>query len=408
MTTTEYDVAIVGAGIVGAALAAHLAPRASVLLLDRDLSVRGSTGHNPGLVGQLNRLPPLTELARRSVAAYRRIPGGFDDLGCLELALTKPEMEVLRARGKLARASGLPATLVSQSEARRLAPAFVADAVGGLHFPDDGAASPKLLATSYHAAAAAAGATLLAADVIRIAGGGVETSAGCFRAKAVAVCTGIWGAQLLPLAVGAVVVGQGYAYSAVRRPRTASPIVRWPGAQVYGRDHGDRDGIGSYDHAPVHVPPSYLGGHATAASAWAKVLNGAMEKALALLPEQTAARFEGRVTAGAGGDVQDAIGRARGAGQAHVFNSLFQVTPDGYPLVGRVEGGVYAAIGVWVTHAYGAAGVLADMILEELGRGEMKDEDAEIRRALDPLRFAGQDVVREALGTYNDIYNRKK
>jgi hypothetical protein len=63
---------------------------------------------------------------------------------------------------------------------------------------------------------------------------------------------------------------------------------------------------------------------------------------------------------------------------------------------------------VWVTHAYGAAGVLADMILEELGRGEMKDEDAEIRRALDPLRFAGQDVVREALGTYNDIYNRKK
>ncbi|KLT38995.1 FAD dependent oxidoreductase [Cutaneotrichosporon oleaginosum] len=344
MTATEYDIAIIGAGIVGSSLASHLAPHARVLLLDRDLAVRGSSGHNPGFVGQLNRLPPLTELARRSVRAYSTVPGGFENSGCLEVALTKPELEMLRARGALARASGMKATLVSQAEARRLAPAFVEDCVGGLHFPDDGSADPKVLAKHYQAQAASAGATLLAADVLAFKEGAVETSEGVIKAKRVAVCTGIWGTQLLPLPMaGAVVVGQGYAYSSTRRPRTASPIIRWPGVQVYGRDHGDRDGIGSYDHAPVHVPTSDIGGHSTAASAWNKAFTGALARALALLPEQTAARFYGRTLAGTGTeDAAAAIIQAREAGRAHAFNSLFQVTSDGYPLVGRVQDGVYA------------------------------------------------------------------
>lgn len=410
MPCTEYDIAIVGAGIVGSALAARLAPHARILLLDRDLSIRGSTGRNPGFVGQLNNLPPLTELARRSVHAYRKIPGGFDDVGGLEVALTKPELEHLRARGALASASGLKATLVSGTEARRLAPAFVEDSVGGLHFPDDGVADPKVLTVSFQAAATAAGAVLLDADVLRFKDGVLETSAGIFTAARVAVCTGIWAQQLLPLHA-AVVVGQGYAYSATHRARTAAPFVRWPAAQVYARDHGTVDGIGSYDHAPVRVAPGR-----TAVAAWDKAFNRAIERALALLPEQTAVRFENRITAGMRRGKEDAaqkaeeaeaaVVQARGAGRAYAFNSLFQVTPDGCPLVGRVREGVYAAVGVWVTHAAGAAGLLADMMLEDMGRGEPKD--IELRKALDPLRFAGRDVVDEALRTYNDIYNRKK
>ncbi|CAK9782031.1 unnamed protein product [Cutaneotrichosporon oleaginosum] len=82
----EYDIAIVGAGIVGSCLAAQLAPHARVLLVDRDVrGLRGSTGHAPGFVGQLNELAPLTELAKRTVASYRAIPGGFDVVGGLEV-----------------------------------------------------------------------------------------------------------------------------------------------------------------------------------------------------------------------------------------------------------------------------------------------------------------------------------
>ncbi|KLT40138.1 hypothetical protein CC85DRAFT_304459 [Cutaneotrichosporon oleaginosum] len=70
----EYDIAIVGAGIVGSCLAAQLAPHARVLLVDRDVrGLRGSTGHAPGF------------LAKRTVASYRAIPGGFDVVGGLEV-----------------------------------------------------------------------------------------------------------------------------------------------------------------------------------------------------------------------------------------------------------------------------------------------------------------------------------
>jgi glycine/D-amino acid oxidase-like deaminating enzyme len=79
-------VVIIGAGIVGSSLAKHLSLlHVPVTLLDRSLSTTlpGSTGLAPGFVGHVNELPTLTELAKRSVEDYKKIPGGFKQVGGL-------------------------------------------------------------------------------------------------------------------------------------------------------------------------------------------------------------------------------------------------------------------------------------------------------------------------------------
>ncbi|BEI79946.1 hypothetical protein CcaverHIS002_0104750 [Cutaneotrichosporon cavernicola] len=104
MIENQYDIAIIGASIVGASLASRLAPHIRVLLIDNHVS-------EPDPFVQLK--PPLTELARRSVAAYSSIPGAFDQTGSLEVARTDSEMEDLRGRGILSVNMGLDVTLRS-------------------------------------------------------------------------------------------------------------------------------------------------------------------------------------------------------------------------------------------------------------------------------------------------------
>ena len=103
-----------GGGIVGAALAFYSPskhqPPDKVILLDRSLKKSlGSTGHAPGLVGQLNESPALTRLAQDTVTEYLSIPGGFTTVGGLDLASTPAGVEGLQSRFKKARAAGLSA-----------------------------------------------------------------------------------------------------------------------------------------------------------------------------------------------------------------------------------------------------------------------------------------------------------
>lgn len=418
--STSYDIAIVGAGIVGSSLAAALAPHARVLLVDRDVrGLPGSTGHAPGFVGQLNCVLPLTELAKRSVQAYRGIEGGFDVVGGLEVALSTTELEELEHRRALAESSGLRASLLSPEEAVAIAPDFVAESAGALHFPDDGTANARVLALAFQDRARQAGAAALDADVSAVtpSSGGVTltTSRGEFKAAKAAICTGVWAAQLAPALMAAVTVAHPYAYSHARAPRGyTSPFVRWPSRHVYARDHGRRDGLGSYDHDPVHVSSRAMARHRTATGAWDEMFDGVIQRGLALLPSASHGGFADPVVADAGSAAEggeraaqayETAENAKAEGRAYAFNGLFQVTPDGMPLVGRVQDGVYVAVGVWVTQGAGAAGLLADLILEDMGRGPAKD--VELRKAVDPLRFAGgEGEIEAALRTYNNIYNK--
>ncbi|WWC95855.1 hypothetical protein V866_002722 [Kwoniella sp. B9012] len=392
-------VAIIGAGIVGSHLASFLSTSlgSRVILIDKDIrGLPGSTGHAPGFVGQYNELPVLTELAKRSVLYYSQGgEDGFQRVGGLEIS------QGLEERAQAARSAGLQAELVNKQQILDLVPSFVNEGYiaeegnAGLYFPNDGTATAIVVTHAQQDKAASNGAILLDAEVsshtktIDGKGWNIKTNLGEIEVGKLVYCTGIWASQLLPQLEHSVVsVSHPYSYSRphpIREKKT--PFVRWPKEHVYARDHGERDGLGSYAHAPIKVPREEHG--ETAYGNWEESFNDVLEKGYSLLDEGIAKSLEGEDT--------------------KKFNGLFSVTPDGVPLVGRVDEGLYCAVGVWVTHAAGSARLLADELV-----GGSKDEDEWLRKALDPKRFDKYTSDEEkkvleskSLAKYNDIYNKE-
>jgi D-arginine dehydrogenase len=84
MPDSEFDAAIVGAGIAGASFAYTLAPHARVLLLERE-SQPGmhSTGRSAAMFMESYGPPQVRALTRASRAFYTRPPPGFADVPIL-------------------------------------------------------------------------------------------------------------------------------------------------------------------------------------------------------------------------------------------------------------------------------------------------------------------------------------
>ncbi len=81
---STFDVAIVGAGIAGAALAWTIAPRRRVLLLEREAQPgMHSTGRSAAMFMQSYGSPQGRALTRASAAFYRQPPEGFADVPLL-------------------------------------------------------------------------------------------------------------------------------------------------------------------------------------------------------------------------------------------------------------------------------------------------------------------------------------
>ena len=392
-TTIAGDIVIIGAGIVGSALAYFLSGPYSkqrrIILVDRAFSpLKGSTGWVPGFVGQLNESEILTRLAIDTVNEYLQLPDdGFDSRGGLEIATSEHAAERLRSRHDLAKRRGLQAELIPAEQAAQMAPDLVNQngTILGLYFPQDGAANATYITEFYQKGAGGNGVHFVEAHVTEILCSGnrvigVKTSADrIIQANTVVIASGIWAQETcgflhndLPIPI--VPVGHPYMYGPDREPKgTKTPWVRWPEHHVYARDHGRFYGLGSYAHIPTQEAPTE-----SAIGAWRKPFDTALEEALRLLPA------------------------GRELSPRTQFHGIFSMTPDNLPLVGSVPvlDDLYMAAAVWVTHAAGCAKFLKAMI-----NGEVLDERVKV--ALNPARFKGKnmdDLTSEALRRYNDIY----
>ncbi|KAK1593600.1 FAD dependent oxidoreductase [Colletotrichum navitas] len=395
MSKPTETVIIVGAGIVGSALAYFLSssptPR-RITLIDRSFGpLVGSTGHAPGFVGQFNESEVLTKLAVETVSEYTKIPGGFDSVGGMEVAFQPAGVGGLRLRCTSAAQRGLSAEMLSIERAHALAPELIEESSAGMAvwYPSDGIADACRITSFYQKEATKSGVQLLQRNVkkVVIQGGrvvGVELVDGDsvkqLNADKVVIATGIWAQDLcsdLGFPVPVVPVGHPYMHGKPRNPLPRKlPFVRWPERHVYARDHGDRYGIGSYNHEPIGCKSK----NGTAIGSWVKGFEQTLQSATELLPLAAAEEFD----------------------QGASFNGIFSVTPDNMPLAGSVQSvpGLHMATAVWVTHAAATARFLARMI-----DGEGMDQ--ETRTVLDPERFKGQDFAileKKSLISYNDIY----
>jgi (S)-2-hydroxyglutarate dehydrogenase len=211
----ELRIGVVGAGIIGLAVARRLAelrPGAAVTVLEKERRVAvHQTGRNSGVVHAGIYYAPgslKARLCRRGVellrgyCAERAIP--LDECGKLVVALDASELDRLRELERRAAENGVPRMRwVEQDELREIEPH--AAGIAGLH-------SPTTAITDYRAVAEAfardvgdsGGSVVLGAEVV-----GITTQAGAVRVQTaldefefdrVAICAGLQSDRVARLA----------------------------------------------------------------------------------------------------------------------------------------------------------------------------------------------------------------
>ncbi|MDO9457578.1 FAD-dependent oxidoreductase [Nocardioides sp.] len=368
---TGKRVVVIGAGVVGAALADELTERGwtDVTVVDAGPipHTGGSSTHAPGLVFQANGSRMMSQLATYTVDKLVGLETDegpcFLQVGGLEVATTADRLTELHRRAGWLAANGVTAEVLTADEcvARHdlLDPAVV---LGGLFTPTDGLAKAIRAVDAQTRRAAERGATLRpGAEVLdvlvedgRVVG--VETTRGRIDADVVVCCAGIWGQKVAGM-VGLTLPLTPLEHQLVRTtpvPAMAGqdtearrPILRHQGEDLYYRDDFDRQVVGSYAHRPMPVTYDEF-------DDWGREVmpsvrpytpddfEGPWKTSQALLP----ALAETEVESG--------------------INGIFSFTTDGAPLIGESPdvAGFWVAEAVWVTHSAGVGRAVAELLVD--------------------------------------------
>ena len=223
---TGAEVVVVGAGMVGASAAYHLA-RAGMrpLVLDANSPAWGASGRNAGmaLAGLGGHFPRVTRIVReaggRSILDYTarsldmieawdaELPGGleWDRTGSLDLALDAVEEAHIRSMAASQSAEGLAVEIIGPDELLALAPGLAAEQVRAAKWtPGDGRLNPFRLCYALLDAVRAMGGTVVTgvrAERLLVNSGrtsGLATSHGDIAAGAVLLATNAWTPALAP------------------------------------------------------------------------------------------------------------------------------------------------------------------------------------------------------------------
>ncbi|MDI6097047.1 FAD-dependent oxidoreductase [Actinoplanes sp. NEAU-A12] len=375
--TKSPRVVVIGAGVVGSALADELTERGwtDVTVVDqgRLFLPGGSSSHAPGLVFQTNPSKTMTELAAYTVRKLSAL-GCFLQVGGLEVATTGARWHDLERKHGLATSWGVRSSLLSPQECALHHPLLdPGRLLGGFHVPTDGLAQATRAVETQARRAIERGARFLGEHtVVGIGrkGGrvtGVETDQGFIPADVVVCAAGFWGPRigemvgltvpLLPLAhqyarTGPVPAMAGLNDLVLEARR---PILRHQDQDLYYREHGDRLGIGYYGHRPMPVALDSLPteGMPSVLPFTPGDFAPAWRESVALLPDL------------AGAEVEEGI------------NGVFSFTPDGGPLIGEHHdlAGFWVAEAVWVTHSAGVARALAEWLVDGQPRIDLHEAD---------------------------------
>ncbi|MBT0767386.1 FAD-dependent oxidoreductase [Kineosporia sp. J2-2] len=367
-------VVIVGAGVVGAALADELSERGwtQITVVEQGELPRpgGSSSHAPGLVFQTNSSKTMAQLAKYTVEKLVSLDLDgepcFLQVGGLEVATTPERLAELHRRAGWATAWGLDARVITPAECSRLWPMLDESVVlGGLHLPTDGLAKAVRAVEAQLRRARARGVSVLdrheVLDVLRTDDGlkvtGVRTDQGDIEADIVVCCAGFWGpkvAAMVGMTLPLTPLGHQLAWTtpvpslAGTTDEATRPILRHQDADLYYRENFDGLGIGYYGHRPMPVRLSDVPGVREAED---------MPSVLPFTPADFAPAWT---------ESQRLLPDLGGSAVVEGINGIFSFTTDDFPLLGpsaAVEG-FWVAEAVWVTHSAGVAAAMAEWLVE--------------------------------------------
>jgi glycine oxidase len=248
------DVAIIGGGIMGSAVAFRLAQRGvAVTVIERGIPGAEASSAAAGILGpqmEADGPGPLLELGLQSRALYPALAAelrdttgidvGYTRSGVLAIALDESGDEELSRRRAWQQARGLRAEALSGDAARVVEPALGPAVRSARSFPDDAQVNARELARAFSQAAAGAGARFSSGRYVRRvvieagAATGVELDGEVLAAGAVVVAAGSWsglveGAGLPPATVRPA---RGQLVSIETRPPLFRQVV-----SVHGRGY---------------------------------------------------------------------------------------------------------------------------------------------------------------------------
>ncbi|QCS40821.1 FAD-dependent oxidoreductase [Natrinema versiforme] len=383
---------IVGAGCVGCSAAYHLAAlgREDVVVVDQGplFETGGSTSHAPGLVFQTGGNKLMTRMASYTRELYEDLES-FRTCGGIEVAYTEDRWEFLKRKRERGQSYGI-------EDGELLSPAEVADRVpqidesvirGGYYVPTDGKAHAVDASAAMAERARAAGVEFYGETTVTdlaVEGGeirAVDTDRGRIAADEVLLATNIWGplfGDMVDIDVPLVPCAHQYLVSddlpelAGASGEIEQPLLRHQDRSLYFRQHGERYGIGSYNHEPLLVDPADIYGPD-------KLEDLGLE--YPSLREFTSEHFYENTHPDHEQTAYDAacelVPSLRDAEFESGINGMFCFTPDGMPILGPTEeiDGLWWALAIWVTQSGGAGNIVAHWMEDGVPRldGERVD-----------------------------------
>jgi glycine/D-amino acid oxidase-like deaminating enzyme len=204
MSKAEFQVAIVGAGIVGAACADEFARRGMrVVLVDRDGVGSGATAAAMGHIVVMDDSEAQFGLTRYSQQLWRKLKAELPDdveyeqRGTIWVAADDEEMMEVRRKHEYYGKRGVPTEVLDARALRVLEPNLREGLAGGLLVPEDVVVYPPSAARFLMERARRHGAEIRLGSVARMGAGRIQLSDGAeISAELIVNAAGIWASEL--------------------------------------------------------------------------------------------------------------------------------------------------------------------------------------------------------------------